>query len=175
MYHGQSHGDLSHKPSSDFQLAVAVSKREKHKFFITPNSSMFSALQDLKDQIDSISKAFQNINGQKSKEWFGGPFKLGLSFIALVIIIFKMTIRILQTLCPFPFTSEVKNYSLNSHLERMGKELPPLCTPGVRDEDWQENSLCFQIAPLPHPFQATPATRNASTPCGHCRIYLGIC
>lgn len=93
----------------------------------------------------------------------------------IALVITKMTIHLLQALCPFPFTSEVINYSLNSLLERMGKELPPLCPPGVRNEDWWESNRCFQIAPLPHPFQATPATRNASTPCGHCRIYLGIC
>lgn len=158
-----------------FPVGGGCLEKRKHKFLITPNSSPFTSLQDLKSQIDSISKAFQNINGQNSKEWFGGPFKLGLSLL-LSLLFLRWLFAFCQTLCPLPTTSEVINDNLNSRPERMGKELPPLRAPGGSDKDWWASNLCFQIAPLlPHPFQASPATRNASTPCGHCRIYLGIC
>lgn len=68
-------------------------EKRKHKFFITPNSSMFTVLQDLKYRTDSISKAFQNINGQKSKEWFGGPFPLALSLLLTLLFLSWLSIH----------------------------------------------------------------------------------
>lgn len=123
-----------------------------------------------------INKAFKIINGQNSKEEFGGQFLLGL--LLLLLFFLKQTIQILQN-------------TLQIFLHLWGYKLNPIIWIVAQREwegsyrhyvlcDWLtktgvRETFASRSTSSPHHSLATPTSRSECAPCCHWRIYLGIC